>query len=41
VFGFYGPAFLAAIGANLFNLAIVTTLLLRQNSQPGWQLKTA
>jgi MFS family permease len=41
VFGFYGPAFLAAIGANLFNLAIVTPLLLRQNSQLGWPLKTA
>ena len=29
-FGYYGPAFMAAIGANLVNLLIVSTLRLRQ-----------
>jgi MFS family permease len=29
-FGYYAPAFMAAIGANLLNLAIVVVLLLRQ-----------
>jgi MFS family permease len=32
-FGYYAPAFVAAIGANLLNLAIVVVLLLRQ---PAW-----
>jgi len=30
-FGYYAPAFVAAIGANLLNLAIVAVLLLRQH----------
>jgi predicted MFS family arabinose efflux permease len=33
-FGYYAPAFVAAIGANLVNLAIVGVLLLRQ---PAWR----
>jgi MFS family permease len=31
-FGYYAPAFVAAIGANLLNLAIVVVLLLRQHT---------
>jgi MFS family permease len=41
MFGYYGPAFFTAIMANLFNLAIVTTLFLRQNSQPHGSFKIA
>jgi MFS family permease len=33
-FGYYAPAFVAAIVANLLNLAIVTVLLLRQQAGP-------
>ncbi len=33
-FGYYAPAFVAAIGANLLNLAIVVVLLLRQHAWP-------
>jgi MFS family permease len=33
-FGYYAPAFVGAIGANILNLAIVATLLLRQSSRP-------
>jgi MFS family permease len=33
-FGYYAPAFVAAIGANLVNLAIVVVLLLRQPASP-------
>ena len=33
-FGYYAPAFVAAIGANLINLAIVGVLLLRQSAWP-------
>jgi MFS family permease len=40
-FGYYGPAFLAAIFANLLNFAIVATLFLRQQSRPHSTLKTA
>jgi MFS family permease len=32
-FGYYAPAFVAAIGANLLNLAIVVVLLLRQQGR--------
>jgi MFS family permease len=41
LYGFYGPAFLSAIVANLFNLALILTLLLRQHSWPGRPLKIA
>ncbi len=41
LFGYYGPAFLSAIVANLFNLAVVLTLLLRQRSRPRGSLKIA
>ena len=41
MFGYYGPAFFTAITANLFNLAIVTTLFLRQHSQPHGSFKIA
>jgi MFS family permease len=41
VYAYYGPAFFAAITANLFNLAIVVTLFLRQHSQPHGTLKIA
>ncbi len=34
LFGYYLPAFLAAIGSNLLNLVIVATLLLRQQAGP-------
>jgi MFS family permease len=34
LFGFYAPAFAGAIAANLINLAIVATLLLRQQAGP-------
>jgi MFS family permease len=34
VFGYYAPAFLAAIGANVLNLVIIAALLLRQHSGP-------
>jgi predicted MFS family arabinose efflux permease len=33
-FGYYAPAFVSAIGANLLNLAIVAILLQRQSSGP-------
>jgi len=33
-FGYYAPAFVGAIGANIFNLAIVAILLLRQHAGP-------
>jgi len=33
-FGYYGPAFVAAIGANMLNLTIVVVLLLRQQVGP-------
>jgi predicted MFS family arabinose efflux permease len=33
-FGYYGPAFVAAIGANMLNLAIVAVLLLRRHAGP-------
>jgi MFS family permease len=33
-FGYYAPAFVAAIGANLINLAIVVVLLLRRPASP-------
>jgi MFS family permease len=41
LFGYYGPAFLSAIVANLMNLAVIVTLLLRQQSQPRRSLKIA
>ncbi len=34
LFGYYAPAFVAAIGSNMLNLAIVATLLLRQRAGP-------
>jgi MFS family permease len=34
MFGYYAPAFMAAIIANLCNLAIVLLLLLRQHEHP-------
>jgi MFS family permease len=40
LFGYYGPAFLSAIVANIFNFAIVATLLLRYHSgRPRLALK--
>jgi MFS family permease len=33
-FGYYAPAFVAAIGANVLNLAIIAVLLLRQQAGP-------
>jgi MFS family permease len=33
-FGYYAPAFVSAIGANILNLAIVAVLLLRQRAGP-------
>jgi MFS family permease len=41
LFGYYGPAFLSAIVANVFNLAVIVTLLLRQHSRPRGSLKIA
>jgi MFS family permease len=41
LFGYYGPAFLSAIVANLFNLAVIVTLLLRQRLRPRGSLKIA
>lgn len=41
LFGYYGPAFLSAIVANIFNFAIVATLLLRYHSGPRASLKIA
>jgi MFS family permease len=41
MFGYYGPAFLAAIVANLFNIAIVVTLFLRHHSRPHGTLRIA
>jgi MFS family permease len=41
MFGYYGPAFSTAILANLFNLAIVVTLLLRHQSWPQGRIKIA
>ena len=34
LYGYYSPAFVAAIGANLANFAIVMALLLRQHIGP-------
>jgi MFS family permease len=36
-FGYYAPAFVTAIGANVFNLAIVAALLMRQHAGPRRQ----
>jgi MFS family permease len=33
-FGYYAPAFVAAIGSNLLNFIIIATLLLRQHARP-------
>ena len=41
LFGYYGPAFFYAIAANVLNLIIVVTLLLRQRSHPRPSLKIA
>jgi MFS family permease len=41
LFGYYGPAFLYAIAANVLNLIIVITLLLRQRLHPRPSLKIA
>jgi MFS family permease len=41
MFGYYGPAFFAAIVANLFNFAIVATLFLRHHSRPHGTLRIA
>jgi hypothetical protein len=41
LFGFYGPAFLGAIVANVVNLAVIVTLLLRQHPGRGQLLKAA
>ena len=40
-FGYYAPAFVAAIGANLVNLAIVVVLLLRQSAWSERALRIA
>jgi MFS family permease len=40
-FGYYAPAFVAAIGANLINLAIVVVLLLRQSAWSDRALRIA
>jgi MFS family permease len=41
MFGYYGPAFFAAIVANTFNLAILVMLLLRETLRPRGSLKVA
>jgi MFS family permease len=41
MYGYYGPAFLAAIIANLFNFAIVVMLFLRHHSRPRATLRIA
>jgi MFS family permease len=41
LFGYYGPAFFYAIAANVLNLIIVVTLLLRQRSHPRPSLRFA
>jgi len=41
LFGYYGPAFLYAIAANVLNLIIVITLQLRQRLHPRPSLKIA
>jgi predicted MFS family arabinose efflux permease len=41
LFGYYGPAFFCAIAANVLNLIIVVTLLLRQRWHPRPSLKIA
>jgi MFS family permease len=41
LFGYYGPALVAAIGSNIINLAVVLTLLLRQHWWPRRSLKVA
>jgi hypothetical protein len=41
LFGFYGPAFLSAIIANVVNLAVILTLLLRQYRGRRQFLRTA
>jgi len=41
LFGFYGPAFLSAIVANVVNLAVILTLLLRQHRGRRQFLRTA
>ncbi len=33
-FGYYAPAYVSAIGANLLNLGVVVFLLLRQHAGP-------
>jgi len=35
LFGYYAPAFVSAIGANMLNLGVVVFLLLRQHAGPG------
>jgi predicted MFS family arabinose efflux permease len=40
-FGYYAPAFVAAIGANLINLAVVVILLWRQSAWPDRALGIA
>jgi hypothetical protein len=39
--GYYGPVFFYAIAANMLNLIVVVTLLLRQRSHPRPSLKFA
>jgi MFS family permease len=41
MFGYYGPAFFYAIAANVLNLIIVVTLLLRQRWHPRPSLRFA
>jgi MFS family permease len=41
LFGYYGPAFFYAIAANVLNLIVVVTLLLRQRSHPRPSLRFA
>jgi MFS family permease len=41
LFGYYGPAFMVAIGSNIINLVVVLTLLLRQHRRPRRSLKVA
>jgi predicted MFS family arabinose efflux permease len=40
-YGYYAPAFVAAIGANLLNLTIVVTLLVKQYAGPRWAFGVA
>jgi MFS family permease len=41
LFGYYGPAFFYAIAANVLNLIVVVTLLLRQRSHSRPSLRFA